>query len=42
MVRPKLSFALREAGFILNDNTKIHCDFPSVEYHSLMDEETGL
>ena len=29
---------LREAGLVLNDTPKIHCDDPSVEYHSLFDE----
>ena len=35
-------FILREAGLILNDVPKIHCDEPSVEDHSLYDEESGL
>ena len=35
-------FILREAGLILNDIPKIHCDEPSVEDHSLYDEESGL
>ena len=37
-----LPFILREAGLVLNDTPKIHCDDPSVEDHSLFDEETGL
>ena len=36
------AFILREAGLVLNDTTKIYCDDPSVEDHSLFDEETGL
>ena len=35
-------FILREAGLTLNDVPKIHCDEPSVEDHSLYDEESGL
>ena len=35
-------FILREAGLVLNDTPKIHCDDPSVEDHSLFDEETRL
>ena len=35
-------FVLREAGLILNDKSKIHCEDLSVEGNSLMDEETGL
>ena len=35
-------FILREDGLILNYNPKIHCEDPSVEYHSLLDQETGL
>ena len=35
-------FILREVGLVLNDTTKIHCNVPSAEYHSLFDEETGL
>ena len=35
------TFTLREAGLVLNDTPKIHCDDPSVEDHSLFDEETG-
>ena len=35
-------FILREAGLVLNDTPKIHCDDPSIENHSLFDEETGL
>ena len=35
-------FILREAGLVLNDTRKIYCDDPSVEDHSLFDEETGL
>ena len=35
-------FVLRESGLILNDTPKIHCKDPSVEDHSLFDEETGL
>ena len=31
-------FILREASLVLNDTPKIHCDDPSVEYHSLFDE----
>ena len=37
-----LPFALRKSGLILNDTPKIHCKDPSVEDHSLFDEETGL
>ena len=33
---------LREAGLVLNDTPKLHCDDPSVEYHSLFEQETGL
>ena len=36
------SFVLIEAGFILNDMPKIHCEDPSVEEHSLFDLKTGL
>ena len=35
-------FILREAGLVLNDTPKIHCDDPIAEYYSLFDEETGL
>ena len=35
-------FVLRESGLILNDTPKIHCKDPSVEDHSLFDEETGM
>ena len=35
-------FILREAGLVLNYTPKIHFDDPSVEYHSLFDEETGM
>ena len=35
-------FILREAGLVLNDTPKIHCDDPSVEYNSLCDEEIVL
>ena len=35
-------FILREAVLVLNYTPKIHCDDPSVEDHSLFDEETGL
>ena len=35
------TFILREAGLVLNDTPKIHCDDPSIENHSLFDEETG-
>ena len=35
-------FVLRESGLILNDTPKIHCKDPSLEDHSLFDEETGL
>ena len=35
-------FILREAGLVLNDTPKIHCDDPSVEDNSLFDEEIGL
>ena len=35
-------FILQEAGLILNDTPKIHCNKPSVEDHSLYDEESGL
>ena len=34
-------FVLREAGLLLNYTPKIHCKDPSVEDHSLFDEETG-
>ena len=36
------SFILREAGLVLNDTPKIHRGDPSVENHSIFDEETGL
>ena len=35
-------FVLREAVLILNDKPKIHYEYPSVEDHSLLHEETGL
>ena len=35
-------FILRESELILSDTPKIHCDKPSVEDHSLVDEELGL
>ena len=35
-------FIPRETGLILNDTLKIHCNKPSVEDHSLFDEELGL
>ena len=35
-------FILREAGLEVNDKPKIHCEDPSVEDHSLFDEESGL
>ena len=34
-------FILGEAGLVSNYTPKIHCDDPSVEDHSLFDEETG-
>ena len=34
-------FILREAGLVLRDTPKIHCNVPSAEDHSLFDEETG-
>ena len=34
-------FILREAGLVLNDTPKIHCNVPSAEDHSLFDKETG-
>jgi hypothetical protein len=36
------AFILREAGLIVNETAKIHCDNPSVENHSIFDEEPGL
>ena len=36
------AFILREAGLIVNETAKIHCDNPSVENHSIFDEESGL
>ena len=36
------TFILRESGLILNDTSKIHAENPSVEDHSLLDEESGL
>ena len=35
-------FVLREAGLVLNYNPNIHFEYPSVEYHSFLDEKTGL
>ena len=35
-------FILREVGLVLHDTSKIHCNVPSVEYHYLFNEETGL
>ena len=35
-------FILREAGLVLRDTPKIHCNVPSAEYHYLFDEGTGL
>ena len=35
-------FILREAGLVINDTPKIHCNVLSDEYHSLFDVETGL
>ena len=35
-------FVLREAVLILNDKPNIHCEDPSVEEHTFLDEETGL
>ena len=35
-------FILREAGLVLHDTPKIHCNVPSAEDHSLFDKETGL
>ena len=35
-------FILRDAGLVLHDTPKIHCNVPSTEDHSLFDEETGL
>ena len=34
-------FILREAGLVLHDTPKIHCNLPSAEDHSLLDGETG-
>ena len=36
------AFILREAGLIVNETAKIHCDDPSIENHSIFDEESGL
>ena len=36
------AFILREAGLVVNETAKIHCDNPSVENHSIFDEESGL
>ena len=35
-------FILRETGLVLHDITKIHCNVPSSEDHSMFDEDTGL
>ena len=35
-------FIMREAGLVLSTTPKIHCDDPTVEDHSMFDEETGL
>ena len=35
-------FVFREAGLIVNETTQIHCEDPSVENHSIFDEESGL
>ena len=35
-------FILREAGLVLHDTPKIHCNVPSAEDQSLLDEEIGL
>ena len=35
-------FILSEAGLVLNDTLKIHCNFPSAKDRSLFDKETGL
>ena len=31
-------FIIREAGLVLHDTPKIHCNVPSAEAHSLFDE----
>ena len=36
------AFILREAGLIVNETANIHCEDPSVENHSISDEEPGL
>ena len=35
-------FIMREAGLVVNETPKIHCDNPTVEDHSIFDEESGL
>jgi hypothetical protein len=35
-------FIMREAGLVVNDVPKIHVDEPSVEDHSIFDQESGL
>ena len=36
------SFVLGEVGLILNNMLIIHCEYPSVGHHSLVDKETGM
>ena len=35
-------FIMREAGLVVSDNPKIHCDEPTVEDHSIYNEYTKL
>ena len=35
-------FILREAGLVVKDTPKIHCEDPGVEDHSIHDRESGL
>ena len=35
-------FIMQEAGLVVNETPKIHCDDPTVEDHSIFDEESGL
>ena len=36
------AFILQEVGLVVNKTAKIHCEDPSVEDHSIFDEETGM
>jgi hypothetical protein len=35
-------FILREAGLVVNDKPKIHCEDPTVNEYTIQDPETGL